>query len=384
MAIAFSRNALPAEFFDLTSPRMLKQPEPAYLFAGLFYMAETVAQLKEAGMTFGVGSPITDAGDGRGVPNHGAPIPQFVTNQLKFNEADMVASEAIMVDNTLSGTGQGVIGHTLRFNRPAFINSTYTIASRTISSSTAISTTGTTLQAEQVNATIQLVGGPYDNTLAAVTPYPIFNFDAMRSVHSAADEVSLQLVRDRMRYVDTYGGLYFTLGSITVFPGDPNNTQTTAAGACLTQGDRQLDLETLWRAEEQLDGANWPRFSDGTYYYVGSPRQIRQLKNDNNYNKQAVFIDKQFNFLSNSYVAQIGKIKIFETTTLPTTTVNSTVVVQEGALFGPNILGYVPGWQCHVRSFNEDNAGLTPKVMWVAGEGSTLLDNRGIINVLSD
>ena len=142
MALAVTRNQLPQEFFDITSPRMLRQPEPAYMFAGLFFMAEVAAQLKVAG-GFGVGPPIDDQGGGRGVPDRGAAIPPFEGNQLKFNEADMVAAEAIKVDNSLAGSGQTVTGHTIRWNRPAFINSTYTVASRVIASSSAISTTGT-------------------------------------------------------------------------------------------------------------------------------------------------------------------------------------------------------------------------------------------------
>jgi hypothetical protein len=354
---------------------MLLQPEPEYAFARMVFMGWAQAELAAAGM-IGVSAE-------RAAPDHGAPIPPLSGEQLVLN--DSVRGDAIIVDPSLFADDAAAVGHSLRFNRPAFTNTTYTEASRQIDGISNITTTGVTFSAEQVSITTKLVGGPYDAANSRIAPFPVAIFDAQRSIHSLAQYVGLQLMRDRMKYLDAVmGGYYCGGGANTRYPGDPSNTLSSVDTAFAAAGDRPMDVETIFRAEEKLQTLNVPRFSNGKYMLFLHPVQVRQLRSDPELSRNAVFqVDK--NPLSQSFIATIGTgVEVYVSTTVPSTTNSGTITYYKGSMFGPGAVGYAPSMKCHVRAANEDNFGLTPKVIWVAGEGHSILDNRFIVNLYSD
>src|SRR5258708_949493 len=120
-----NRATLGAEFFDITSARMLAQPEPQYIYAMLWKMALAAALTTASGIAF------------RGsIGNEGAPYPNLAANQVGLFEDPIYASTITVVPEL-----DNVPGHTVRINRPKFANTTYTQASREIPMGTSISTT---------------------------------------------------------------------------------------------------------------------------------------------------------------------------------------------------------------------------------------------------
>lgn len=372
--MSLSRITLSSEFFDRTSAKMLVQPEPQYLYAQLVFMADAQAQLRRA-ERLGV-SPE------RAIAGMGADVPGFEAMRLVLS--DGVRSEAIMTTDELA---PGKVGHTVRFNRPIFTDSTYTEAARTIAASQSISTTAIDVTAEQVSLTIKRFAGPYG--ASSVQPYAVDRFDAEHSVHSLANTVGMHLARDRWKFVDTImSGLFDTVASgYTIFPGDSSNAITTDASAfvaSVTGSQRPFDVETIFRAEEKLQGANIPRFANGAYIAILSPKQVRQLRSDPQFKALAVF-DASRNPLARSFVASIGNVEIYVSATNATdSSTVSGVTIQHGVMFGPNKIGFASAGPCRVASANEDNFGETAKVVWMAYEGYANLDARFAVAMHSD
>lgn len=372
--MAVSRITLPSEFFDRTSAKMLVQPEPQYFWAQLVFMADAQAQLRRA-ERLGVSAE-------RAIAGTGAEPLDFESMRLVLS--DNVRGEAIMTTDELA---PGKDGHTLRFNRPVFTDSTYTEASRTIAASQSISTTAIDLSAEQVSLTIKRLAGPYGS--ASVQPYAVDRFDAEHSVHSLASTVGMHLARDRWKLMDTIvGGHFDTVASgYTLFPGDSNNAITTDASAfvaSVTGSQRPFDVETIFRAEEKLQGANIPRFANGAYIAVLTPKQVRQLRSDPAFKQLAVF-DSSRNPLARSFVASIGNVEIYTSSTNTTDSGTVTgVTIQHGVMFGPSKVGYANAGPARVASANEDNYGETAKVVWICYEGFANLDARFAVAMHSD
>jgi hypothetical protein len=151
-----------------------------------------------------------------------------------------------------------------------------------------------------------------------------------------------------------------------------------------TSGEVAVDLETLFRAEEGLKTANVPRFADGSYAAVVSPRQMRQLKTDPDFKQLAVFLPSQ-NPLQIASIAKVGNgITLIESNTVLTdTTTVSGQTIYHGVMFGPGAVGYGIDEACRVANANEDNYGETSKVIWIAYEGFQLLDNRFVAGIRS-
>lgn len=359
-----SRVTLPSEFYDRTSELMLVQPEPQYVWARLLFMASGQAELRRAA-ALGI-SP------DRAIAAIGAQVPDLAEMQLLLS--DTVRGEAILVSDEL---GVAKHGHTVRINRPIFTNSTYTEASRTVAAGQTISTTPIDLTAEQVAITIHRQCGPYASS--SVRPYAVDRMDAEHAVHSLASTVGLHMSRDRNRYVDTViGGLFDTVASgNTLYPGDSANALSTDASAFVSNGDRPFDVETIFRAEENLNAANVPRFANGTYAVVLTPRQVRQLRSDPQFGRLSPF-ESEKNPLTTAFVGNIGKtveVYVGTTQTIDTTTVSG-VSIQHGVMFGPGKVGYANAGPCRVAASTDDNYGETAKVIWICYEGQADLDAR--------
>lgn len=351
------RSTLPEEFYDITSAMMLVQPEPQYLHARLG-MASIMKDLSP-GSSLGL--------PGRTTPVAGAPVPNLSSMQLML--ADPVLGESIKAVVEL---GKGP-GHTIRMNRPSFANSTYTLASREINSSSSISTTPISISSEQTSITLKQLAGPYSSE---VQPYAVNSFDAKLSVHKLVDLVGLNLVRDYQRTFDHIICSIFDLAATTVYAGG-----ATGDTDMLVAEDHPMDVETLWRVEEALANAHIPRFANGQYVCILWPRQIRQLKSDAQFARLAKPFPEA-NPLFQSAIARVGKLDIYESTTLNTNA--STTTVYKGQAFGPGMVGLGVGGLPRVLASTDDNYGLQQKVIWEAEMGFQCLDNRFGVSIHSN
>lgn len=365
------RATLPSEFYDRTSAFMLRQPEPQYLYAQMVFASSVQAELRRA-EALGISAE-------RAISSMGAGVPSLQEMQRIIAAPQ---AEAIFTTDELA---PGKIGHTIRMNRPVFSGAGYTESSRTIASTQSISTTPLDITAEQVSITIRRVAGPYDSVNSRVAPYAVDRFDAEHSIHSLVNLVGLHMSRDRMKYVDSVFNALFDDGSVTLYPADPTNALSSDASAFVvsTQGTRTFDAETVFRTEEKLITLNIPAFANGRYMMIVGPKQARDLRSDPEFQRSAVFMPDK-NPL-NGYVKTLGGMDIYQsnTNTTDTTTVSG-VSIYHATAFGPGAVGYAPAGACRVAASTDDNYGETGKVIWLAYEGQSILDNRFIVNVHSD
>lgn len=365
-----SRVSVPSEFYDITSQIMLRAPEPSYAYARLLMAAAGRAEMLRVGES--------NAPPSRAIPEQGAAVPDLMDMGLLIG--DPIRAEAIVVSDEL---GRGP-GHTVRFNRPRFAGGGYTLASRIIGSSVTISKTAIPITQDQVSLTIQRFAGPFADGGSVVQPYAIDRFDATRSVHSLAGLVGLHLFRDRMKWLDSVIGTLFDDGSTVIYPGDSINATTTDSSAFVAQGDRTMDVETIFRAEQVLNDANVPFFPNGRYMAVLTPTQARQLKSDPAFEQLSTF-DQARNPLAASYVGTVGQVEVYQSQTNPTD--SSTVAgvrIQHGCVFGPGAVGYAPSIEpARVAADETDNYGETPKFIWLAYEGFGLLNAGFVLNIHS-
>lgn len=356
--MGISRATLPQEFFDITSAQLLTEPEPQYLHAKLIMLGLGMSLAS----TGAIGLPIP----GR---QYGMNGPAYGDNEAdRLTLSDPIHGEAVRVVTEL---GMENVGHTVRLNRPKFVDSTYTLASRSVAAGTTISTTPTTIGATQVPITLIRLAGPYDNSQGAVAPLAISRFDAGQSVHSMAAIKDRHLKRDFDKTIDSIG--------VTLF--DSATTQTRPRGFAVDNdskvaGDAPLDYNTLARGCATMDRRNIPVFPNGKRVFVAHPEQCQQLTDDRQFNRLSEF-DKGVNPLfAGTYWKSIGELDIFKSTNLTIVNNSSSVPIRYGQMFGPSAVGVGAGAMPRVAYNSQDNFGEDALVLWLWYCGMACLDSR--------
>jgi hypothetical protein len=359
-----SRATLGAEFFDITSQKLLLQPEPQYLYALLWKMALNASLQQSSGISF--------RGD---IGQSGAPYSTAEGNRQGLFE-DPIYTSAIHVVTELGN----VPGHTVRLNRPKFTDTTYTQASREIAMGTSISTTPINIDSEQVSVTLKRFGGPYDQTNSRVAPFGVDRFDASRSVHSIAGAVGAQLTRDFDKTIDRFIGVLMGTASSTLYPsGYAATTDFADAG-----GDGPMSMKLLSRLETAMDVALLPTFADGYRCVVTSPLCIEQLKDDPQFARYSEFMPPVNPLLKAGYYKSVGRTHIFKSTTLPTTTNGGAGTLYETHAFAPGVIGSALGEMPRTATSTADNYGEWALVIWLAYMAFQNLDNRFCVKAFTN
>ena len=376
-----SRASLPSVFVEAVDGAFLMQPQPQYLGAGLIFMAEASAELTELAIIMPNGMPLQNPG-GVGAL---AP-PELGASMLDLTDPLQRASVMLRGEAFISRKfPEGKASDTVRFDRLAYTDSTYTRAARDTTRA-AISTTPIGITGEQVTIALKEASGPYSNAAGAVVPFGIEGFDLnMLQKSDVIQRTVTTLRRDRMKYLDAVVWADMVAAPATtsyVYPGDYEQALTTDAAAFLTQGDRAVDMETVQRTGKILAELGIPTFSNGKWMMVLSPKQIVQLKRSVRYNSQAVYVP-QHNPLLTGYVSSIDNFDIFQCATLPTTTTGS-ITVQRGVAFGPGAFAYANVTPCHFEVDNNTNYNRRLNLIWTLIEGSGVVDNRFVVSVRSD
>lgn len=352
--MTISRATVPAEFYDVTSELLLLQPEPQYFHASLIKGA-MAASLSEPG----------DVGiAGRLVGGSGASYASAEEQRLML--ARDLASKCVTFVPEL---GKGP-GHTVRINRPAFTNTTYTEASREVPTGSTISTTPISVTSEQAQITLRRFMGPYSSAASAVAPIAIDKFDASLALHKLVELRGMHLVRDFDRFLDAVGVSLFGNVATTLYPLGASTDNSAAV-----TGDYPMDYNCLVRAQKTLDEANIPMFANGKRIGVLTPNQIAQLKGDPEFQRLAVF-DKSKNPLFESFVASVGDLDIYQSNTLSTASNSNSVTIYRAQFFGPGMVGCGMGRKPEAVSSTSDNYGETNLAMWITYMGFATLDNR--------
>jgi hypothetical protein len=351
---------MPENFYDITSSMLLVQPEPQYLYAQLF-MAALGISLQPPGM---MGIPLPD----RQVGGNGAPYSAAERDRLML--ANPLSTDLFSVNVNFDA----MPGNTIRINRPVFANSTYTAASRLISSGSTISTTPITVAAQQTSLTLYRYGGPYST---AVQPYAIEAFDARMGVHKAASIFGTNLKRDFHKFLDSVLVTLADLANTAIYP-----QGMTGVDDATVAGSFKFRFEQLVRTERTMDDSNLPTFSDGYRLLVLTPTQIADLALDSNYRQQAQFFP-QYNALFPGYVGSVRKFHIFKSTTLSTTANSSSINIQYGHALAPGVFMGGMGRAPRVAPNTNDNYGETVLFIWLADLAFALANNTFSLSVRS-
>ena len=351
MAMGIQRATLPAEFFDRTSETLLLAPEPQYLHARLILAAIAMDLDTKAGLAL----PIP----GRALPNQGASYLGLA--EMQYELSDPIAPQAVRVMTDFA-PGSTNPGHTIRFNRPRFTDTTYTFGSREIPAGSLISTTPVNVGSDQVPLTVKRWAGPYDSTNNRVAPYQVNRFDSARAVHSLGGIAELHFMRDFHKTIDSFGvALWNSCRAANIVYPDG----MTADNDAVAVGDHPMDYATMAKVERTLDNANIPKFANGKRILVLTTLQAEQLTRDPEFQRLAVF-EPNFNpLLKGSYVRSCGTFDILKSTTLTQTNNSSSIPIQYGQAFGPGMVGVGPASMPAVVPNSQDNYGEDVLAIWL-------------------
>ncbi len=350
--MSIQRATLPDNFYDTQSAKLLAQPEPQYLFASLFLSAIGASLPIPSGMGL----------SGRQVPASGAAYPAFDRDQLKLAESLPSSLFALGIDFNKAP------GHTVRINRPAFTDSTYTVASRRVATGATLSTTGIGLSSEQTHLTLERYAGPYSS---GVKPYTIESFDSNMGVNSIPSMVGTNLARDFHKFLDavhvTIGG-----GGTALYP-----EGMAAVDDATTADSYPMTVELLSRTEQSMDEAHLPKLPDGKRVMVLTAKQWKQLKHDPEYEANASD-HPAFNilFAAWGFVKTVCGFHIFVSESLSKTNNSSSVPVHYGMALAPGGFMGGMGRPPRVANSTDDNYGETIKVLWLADLAFGIADSR--------
>lgn len=368
-----NRTNLSEEFFDITTSKVLRAPEPQYLHAVLWKMAFNMGLQRKAG---GIGLAA-----GRLAGGAGAPYPEASEFQMQLSDPIMGDAFMVIPDTTAK------VGHTVRINRPRFGDTTYTEVSREITRTT-ISTTPVNIGSEQVALTIKQFGGPYDQANSRVAPFGLDSFDASRAVHDLGDEVGTHMQRDFDKTIDSFIGALLDQADAAniVWPSEQMTTDDS-----LTAGAGAFSYSMILRGIEKLEVAKAPKFPDGSYCAVIGPTDKRQLAEDDEFQRASSGSEAgsiKNPLLNASFYKKVNGCNIFVSQTLRSVNNAGSVPVRRNQMFGPGAVGGmvvpVAGQGAvgpRVLSSTDDNFGLVAKVLWALEGGHTTFDNRFIASL---
>jgi hypothetical protein len=370
--VSLGRADLPQEFFDFTSTQLLIQPEPQYLHARLLREAMRMEMDRRGAM---LGLP------GRELVDNSAPYLQL--DQMQLELSDRLYAEAIKVDLSFmeSPLGKLPIGHIMRLNRPQFVNTTYTLASREIAPGRVISTTPIKVGSDQVEFRIARYGGPLDPVSGQVAPIGISRFDAQRSVHSLPAIRDLQFKRDYDRFIDSVGvALFDNVDTGNVLYNSGFSADNDMQGA----GDSPFSYELLRHMDRRLEETNIPRFANGRRMAVLTPLQAEQLTRDSEYERLVQLLPPKNPILVASYVGTVSNVDIFRSNTLTIVNNSNSVPVHRAQMIGPGMAGVAPGEMPRVEANTNDNYGEDPIAIWLQYVAFATLDARFGVSGRSD
>lgn len=356
-----SRATLPENFYDITSPMLLVTPRPQNLYAQLFM----AAMAGEAALQTGEPSVIP----GRTLPSAGASYAGVDEGRLQ--QAEALRGEIFVPKVDFSGQP----GDVVRFNRPVFASTTYTRASRRVVSNQTITTVPIGISSEQVALTLERFAGPYDSANSRVAPYGIDRFFTTHGVHSLPKAVGTHLANDYHDFIEYNVRALLDEAAVVVRPVGMTDDDTATASEQFP-----MDLETLFRAEQEADDRNLPTFGDGYRLLVLTPGQLKQLREDSDYVRSSES-HPAYNVLFPQYVASVGKTHIFKSTTLDQSDNTNGIPIHKGHLICPGALLGGMGEMPRVMPSTDDNYGETAKMIWLSYMALGLADDRFVISV---
>lgn len=370
------RNSLPQNFLDSVSAgTRLPTPQAQFFYAKM----AMAGRLSFAAM------------------NAGAPsVQQFVSMAGSGQKLSADLDELVRAADAYPGAVQAVddfgkgMGDTIKFRRDKYNGGGFDQSSRLFNSSTTISTTGQSIQMEEVPLVLKQFIGPMASGATAPAPYAIPEFDAKyrASKEDLASAVSRYLQQDYISFLD--GAIRdLTLASTNItYADDVTNVLSFTVGA-----GHVLSAETILKARKALSDREWKKFPNGRYMLLVPTKFNTDMIGDVDYREMSKVHEDGRNLLY-GYVASIQDVDIFEVSTNKTWAASATVsgdgnavpsssTVYESVLLGPGALAFGTALAPECRWADDTNYGTMAKCIWLAMHAMDCIDTRGIQRILS-
>lgn len=351
--------SFPSNYDSVTSSILLTQPEPQFLYAQMFMSALQVSlDVSGENLSWRQGM----------APGPGVAYSPAERDRLKMSDPMFSSVFAAKADFSAAP------GSIIKFNRPSFATTTYTLASREIGLNSSISTTPMNITGEQVSLTLQRYAGPYNTVTSGVAPFGVDRFSDNRGTHSVGSMVETHLKRDMSMLIEKAVVSLLDTGTAVYPVGMTANNDATVVGQF------PMDLDVINRAERLADDANLPTFPDGFRALVVTPTQAQQLKGDPDFIEYAKE-DKYMSAIFSTYLTTINKLHVFKSTTLSTTNNSSSVAIHHAHLIAPGALLGGMGERPRISLSSADNYGETKLYIWIAYLALGLADNRFCLSI---
>lgn len=265
-------------------------------------------------------------------------------------------------------------GKTILIDRYPFLGGTMSEAARALTEGTAIvNTTPLAVTANQVSVTVKEYAGPHNGS-SAVVPLGVSEFLKKRAKHDVVGIVGSLLRRDKDAVMDAIcRDLYLAVTNVTTAEG-------TAEGSILA--GKPMTTSTLAEIKYQLDARNAPRFANGNYVLILSPKDEKDLLLDAGYREAARYSTDR---LFRGEIAQYMGFSVVRSNNLPTKGVGaaSAVTGYQSVAFGPDACGQGIGMAPEVRQSTDNDYGRQDLVIWLMHAGFKLLDARFVQRVIT-
>lgn len=376
---SLNRGSIPQNFVDFasstTSRMRLPTPEPQYLFATMAMANRLSLAALNAGQPT-VQQYVSMLGGG-------ASLPPDLDRLVRVSETFPGAIQ--IVDDFGKGKGD-----TIKFSRDVYPTGTYTAASRELATNATISTTGQTVQQEEVPVVLKEYVGPHDGT--SVKPYAIWDFDAKfrANKEGLASIVSRYMTRDYTKWLDTVVRDMFRATSNITY----TNSSAVSSVLNFTAGaNNWINFQAIMEARKAVSDREWQPFSSGRYALLVPTAFNTQMVGDSDYRD----LSKQHAAGRNlifGFIGSVQDIDIFECSTLKSYAATDTVpgdgnavpagaTVLEALMFGPGAVAMgnaIPGPE--LRFADDTNYGTVAKMIWYMLHAFQTIDTRGVQRIL--
>lgn len=373
-----SRGSLPSNFVDFADSvsmnLRLPTPEPQYLFAQMAMASSLSLAAMDAGQPT-VQQFVSLSGGG-------ASLSPDLDRLVRVSEAMPDAVKAV------NGFGLGR-GDTIKFQRDVYTAGTYTEASRLLSTGSTISTTGQTINEEEIPVVLKEYIGPHDGS--SVKPYAVWNFDAKirANKEELASKVTRHLRRDYTKWLDTVVRDMFRTTSNITYADSIANVLSFTAGA-----GHAFSLEAILAGRKSLSDREVQPFPNGRFVCLVPTCFNTQMVGDVDYRELSKNHAAGRNQIF-GYIGSVQDIDIFECSTLKQYAATDTVpgdgnavpagaTVEEALLIAPGAVGMgnaMPGPE--LRFSDATNYGTEVKMIWYALHAFQTLDTRFCQRILA-
>lgn len=380
-------NDIPQDFAPRLESEMLTLPDKTFVFARWAMAAMQQSEMREAmGSAFDVIAAQTRAG---------APIDRgTMANMEKAMSAGMggpldVSGGLVFPDMIKFQAEAKRPGDNIMINRPRFLNSPTTIASRTIASSAKFFGGNTQpVTMDQISVAIRELVGPLDGT-SAFAPISISLFAQHRAFHDLLSYARLNLVRDRVKFLDD------NIISILLAMGSANTDGIVRGGDVASNAaftgvtNEPFTFDLLPKASEVFGGPSRgiPGVGGGRRYIaVLDTHQKQQLQNDSQWGRLVQFFP-EMNPVFPGYVGETNDFILCESNNIPRLTnggAGANLTLYQAILLAPEALAWGLAMPPRLLRDKNDDGDRFARVGWHAFEGWSATNDQYEVTIITD